>query len=373
MGNRRGQVEDLDMNDPFWYGRRVLVTGHTGFMGGWLSLMLSELGASVHGFALPPEPGAICLFEALRLATVMDHRIGDVRKFADVELALGETRPEIVFHLAAQSLVKISYADPVSTYATNVMGTVHLLDACRRADSVRAIVVITSDKCYDNLGWVWGYRETDNLGGADPYSNSKACAELVVSAYRESFFGAEPSIGIATARAGNVIGGGDWAAFRLIPDAMRAFFAGKVLKIRNPKATRPWQHVLEPLRGYLMLARALAEGAPVAEAWNFGPDDADNWPVQVVAEKLINLWGDGGQWEIEPGTHAHEALLLHVDSSKSRARLGWRPILPLDEALGWTVEWYRQFRDDADLKPVTVKQIGEFLARAKSGLIEATT
>lgn len=360
------------MRSAFWRGQRVMVTGHTGFKGGWLSLMLTELGAEVSGLALPPDPEP-SLFAALGLNAMVNHRVGDIRDYRTVETALRDARPDIVFHLAAQSLVKLSYSEPVETYATNLMGTVHVLEACRQLGSIKAAVVVTSDKCYENLGLARGYHEADRLGGADPYSNSKACAELAAGAYRESFFSGASGMRLATARAGNVIGGGDWAAFRLVPDAMRAFQAGETLRIRHPEATRPWQHVLEPLHGYLMLAEALCTGMPVAEGWNFGPDDADNVTVRTVVDKLVALWGGGAGWELEGGFHVHEAHLLHVDSAKARARLGWHPRLGLDEALAWTVAWYRAFHAGADMRATTAQQIADFFNSTKAAARQAAS
>lgn len=362
----RRALEGLVVTPSFWRGRRVLVTGHTGFKGSWLGLMLSECGAKVSGFALPPEPHPGSLFNLLRLDRVVEgHHLGDVRDARALVTAVEQSKPEVVFHLAAQSLVAPSYADPVTTYATNVMGTLHLLEACRLV-GVPVVVVVTSDKCYENRGWPWGYRETDALGGADPYSNSKACTELVVGAYRQSFFKGGEAISrrtrLASARAGNVIGGGDWAEFRLVPDAMRAFTAGKSLELRNPKATRPWQHVLEPLNGYLMLAEGLAQGAAIDDAWNFGPADEDNVAVDVVADQLVDKWGGGASWRLAAGAFPHEAHLLHVDSAKARAGLGWRPVLPLDRALTWTVDWYKSCHNRGDTDGLTRRQIADFLS-----------
>jgi CDP-glucose 4,6-dehydratase len=373
MGVGHGALEAVVMTPGFWRGKRVLVTGHTGFKGAWLSLILSEFGAEVTGLALPPDPPEPSLFAALDLPAIVNHRVGDIRDYVTVETAMRNAKPDIVLHLAAQSLVKLSYTAPVETYATNVMGTVHVLEACRQLGSVKAAVVVTSDKCYENLGLARGYHEGDRLGGADPYSNSKACAELATGAYRDSFFSGGAGMRLASARAGNVIGGGDWAAFRLVPDAMRAFQAGDVLRIRHPEATRPWQHVLEPLHGYLMLAEALYAGAPVTEGWNFGPDDADNVTVRTVVDKLVAIWGGTARWELEGGLHVHEAHLLHVDSAKARARLGWRPRLGLDEALAWTVAWYRAFHAGDDMRAVTARQIADFFSRESANAQQAAS
>lgn len=330
------------MTPGFWNGRRVFLTGHTGFKGSWLSLWLQKLGARVTGFALPPhtEPS---LFEAADVAGGMTSVIGDIRELAALREAMLSAAPEIVVHMAAQAIVRESYADPVGTYATNVMGTVHVLEAMRDLPSVRAAVVVTTDKVYHNEEWAWGYREDDRLGGRDPYSNSKACAELVVQAFRASFAAGPDAPAIAAARSGNVIGGGDWAKDRLVRDLVLAFAKNETLVIRRPDATRPWQHVLDPLHGYLVLAeRLVEEGNRYAAAWNFGPGEDGAQTVRTVVERLSKLWG-GGRWEIDPGPHAHEAGLLKLDISRTRRELGWKPLMDLDTALDWTVEWYRGF------------------------------
>ena len=353
--------------DPgFWAGRRVLVTGHTGFKGAWLSLWLARLGARVTGFALAPETSpSLCALAGL--ADRVEHRIGDVRDRAALAACVAEARPEIVLHLAAQALVRPSYDDPVATYATNVMGTVHLLEAVRACPEVAAVVIVTSDKAYENREWVWAYREDEPMGGRDPYSNSKGCAELVTSAYRASFFGegGHPAQ-IASARAGNVIGGGDWSPDRLIPDVVRAFGRGEPVEIRAPAAVRPWQHVLEPLAGYLRLAEALCgeDGACYAEAWNLGPADADCRPVSEVVAGLARGWGEGATWRLSAGTHPHEATFLKVDASKARARLGWDRRLRLAEALDWTGAWYRAQARGADAAALTLEQIARYEALA---------
>lgn len=349
--------------DPtFWSGRSVLVTGHTGFKGAWLALWLGRLGARVTGFALAPEHEPSLY--GLMGADGCESRIADIRDRDAVRACLEAARPTVVLHLAAQALVRPSYGDPVGTYGTNVMGTVHLLEAVRTVGGVEAVVVITSDKCYENREWPWPYRENEPMGGHDPYSSSKGCAELVTAAYRASFFTGPDATRIATARAGNVFGGGDWSVDRLLPDIVRAFGSGKPVEIRNPAAVRPWQHVLEPLAGYLGLAESLAgqEGAGCAEAWNFGPAEDDCRPVSHLVERLAAGWGNGASWRLAPGPHPHEAAFLKVDSSKARARLNWTRRLPLDEALAWTAEWYRAQRDGADARTLTLDQIARYEA-----------
>jgi len=349
-----------------WSGTRVLVTGHTGFKGGWLSLWLKSLGARVRGLALAPDT-APTMFGALKLEEVVDSHFGDIRDEAVVESAMGSWQPEIVFHVAAQSLVRRSYARPLDTYATNVMGTVHVLEAARRCKSVRAIVVVTTDKCYENREWVWGYRESDQLGGYDPYSSSKACAELISAAYRRSFFENSPSIGLATARAGNVIGGGDWAEDRLVPDAVRAFAANKSARIRNAHAIRPWQHVLEPLAGYLVLADALRRGdCSASGAWNFGPADSDVVSVSAVLALLVDAWGASASWETTGASPLfHEAAVLKLDASKARGILRWAPRWHLRAAIRRTVAWYQAFYSGMaahELRGFTMQQIEDYQA-----------
>jgi CDP-glucose 4,6-dehydratase len=352
----------MNPDRSFWAGRSVLVTGHTGFKGAWLTLWLSRLGAVVHGFSLAPntEPSLFRLAAHGHANT----RLGDVRDPAALLSFLLEARPQVVFHLAAQSLVRPSYDDPVGTYATNVMGTVHLLEAVRQTDSVQAVVVVTSDKCYENREWPYAYREIEPMGGYDPYSSSKGCAELVTAAYRRSFFDPSRRRRVASARAGNVVGGGDWSLDRLIPDVVRAFGAGRPVSIRNPWSIRPWQHVLEPLSGYLRLGELLSgiEGHDYAEGWNFGPVDEDCQPVSDVVTRLAMRWGDGAAWEPAAGDHPHEASFLKVDASKARARLGWERRLRLHDTLDWTVEWYRALLDGHDATKVTVGQIERYEA-----------
>lgn len=335
------------MDPSFFAGRAVLVTGHTGFKGSWLCRWLALAGARVVGLALPPER-APNLFELARLEDGCTSVIGDIRDLATVEATVSAHRPEIVLHLAAQALVRRSYREPVETYATNVMGTVNVLEACRRVDSVRAIVVVTSDKCYENREWVWGYREDEPMGGHDPYSSSKGCAEIVTAAYRRSFFAAS-GVQVASARAGNVIGGGDFAEDRLVPDIIRGAASGQPIVIRNPTSTRPWQHVLEPLAGYLTLAQRLVQSpAGHTEGWNFGPRDEDAIPALALAEKLVHTLGRGVLDVVPPEKRQgpHEARLLRLDTSKARALLGWAPRLDIDRALTMTAEWYRVWIED---------------------------
>lgn len=352
----------------FWTGKRVLITGHTGFKGGWLALWLQDLGAQVIGLAVDP-PTDPSLFELGHVGEGMVSRYGDVRDFRVVLEAFERHQPEIVFHLAAQPIVRTSYESPVETIETNVMGTVHVLEAMRQVKSVRAGVFVTSDKCYENTeSELWGYRETDAIGGRDPYSSSKGGAELMVSAYRRSFFsakeGTSPERAVATVRAGNVIGGGDWADDRLIPDMVRAFSEGRPVHIRRPDSIRPWQHVLDPLSGYLQIAQSLweDEGQRYAEAWNFAPRERDAKPVGYVVRQMAERWGDGASAILDEGTHPHEATYLRLDCSKARVRLGWTSRLSLDEALAWTVDWYQAVLEGKDARAMTLQQIHQFRA-----------
>lgn len=347
------------MNPGSWSGRRVLVTGHTGFKGGWLVLWLHELGAEVSGYALPPptEPN---LFTVARIAECLSrHVIGDVRDLDGLCQALQAARPEVVFHLAAQPLVRAAYRDPVGTYGTNVMGTVHLLEAVRRCPSVRAVVVVTSDKCYEDRGWPWPYRESDRLGGHEPYASSKAAAELVVAAYRQGLL-AGSGVQVASVRAGNVIGGGDWSEDRLVPDIFRAHEQGVPVRLRSPKAVRPWQHVLEPLAGYLLIAERLYRGeTTAATAWNLGPDPQDHWSVEEIARWLCDRLPCA--WETDPGPHPPETGLLSLDSSRARMSLGWRPRWGLERALEETLAWYRAWRSGAKMQALSRSQIRAYL------------
>lgn len=364
MGDGRGAVEELDVSiDPaFWSGKRVFLTGHTGFKGSWLSLWLSSMGAEVHGFSLAPdtEPN---LFTVARVGGEVGTTIGDIRDAASARASMTAFDPQILIHMAAQPLVRLSYDDPVGTYATNVMGTVHVLEAARACPALRAVVSVTTDKCYENQEWPWGYRESEPMGGRDPYSNSKGCAELVSAAYRASFFAGPDSAAVATARAGNVIGGGDWAVDRLIPDILKAFAQGIPVPVRNPLATRPWQHVLESLSGYLTIAQALwRDGQLFAEGWNFGPRDEDAQPVQAIVERMAASWGEGAGWAQDPGDHPHEARYLKLDISKARERLGWRPRWTLDDALGRIIAWHKAWLAGADMRAHCLAEIDAYAA-----------
>ncbi len=352
------------MNPDFWRGKRVLLTGHTGFKGSWMSLWLQSLGAHVVGYALNP-PTQPSLFDAARVAEGMTSIIGDIRDLSKLQAVFAEHKPEIVFHMAAQPLVRYSYSEPVETYSTNVMGTVNLLEAVRNTPGVKAVVNITTDKCYENREWEWAYRENEPMGGYDPYSSSKGCAELVSAAYRTSFFNsgnyAQHGVALATVRAGNVIGGGDWAQDRLIPDILDAFEQGRSVSIRNPYSIRPWQHVLEPLRAYLTLAECLYEhGTRYAEGWNFGPNDEDARPVGWIVEKMAALWGAGATWQNDAGDHLHEANYLKLDISKARKHLAWHPVLRLEDALKLIIDWSRQRQAGADIRALTLAQIDAY-------------
>jgi CDP-glucose 4,6-dehydratase len=369
MGIRQGTLEGLVMNPAFWQGKRVLMTGHTGFKGSWLSIWLKSMGAEVTGYSLAP-PTNPSLFEIAEVSKDLTSILGDIRDLAKLQAVFATHHPEIVIHMAAQPLVRYSYQNPVETYSTNVMGTVHLLEAVRSTPSVKAVVCITTDKCYENQEWIWGYRESDPMGGFDPYSNSKGCAELVSAAYRSSFLNSDNyfqhGVATATVRAGNVIGGGDWAQNRLIPDILAAFEQGRRVNIRNPNAIRPWQHVMEPLRGYLTLTERLFEHGPsFGEAWNFGPSDEDAKPVCWIAEQMAELWGAGAHWEIDTGEHPHEAQYLKLDISKARNRLDWHPALPLKEALALIIEWSKQREAGANMRQVTLSQIQAYQSLTK--------
>jgi CDP-glucose 4,6-dehydratase len=357
-------------HQPFsWQGKRVFLTGHTGFKGGWIALWLASKGAVVRGYALDPctDPN---LFTVARIGSDIEDIRGDIRNSATLEPALHDFAPEVVFHMAAQPLVRLSYDDPIGTYETNVIGTARVLDAIRRTPSVRAVVSITTDKCYENKEWIWGYRETDPLGGYDPYSSSKACAEIVSAAYRQSYFPVaklgDHKVALATARAGNVIGGGDWSLDRLIPDLVRGFLAGEPVRIRRPHAIRPWQHVMEPLHGYITLAEHLLSHDPkFATAYNFGPYDDDAREVGWIAEKMTGFWGNSAKWVLDEDPGVHEAGYLKLDASRARADLNWTPHLRLETALQWLVEWYRAWQSGSDMHAFTLTQIRNYEALLK--------
>jgi CDP-glucose 4,6-dehydratase len=352
------------MNVDFWKGKRVFLTGHSGFKGSWMSLWLQEMGALVKGYSLVP-PTEPSLFVEADVASGMESQIADIRDYQALFESIEAFKPEIVFHMAAQPLVRLSYDIPIDTYSTNVMGTVHLLEACRRISGIKAIVNITSDKCYENQEWVWGYRENEPMGGYDPYSNSKGCAELVASSFRQSFFNqatyAQHGVGLASVRAGNVIGGGDWALDRLIPDILLAFQENRSVEIRSPHAIRPWQHVLEPLSGYLAVAEKLyTEGAEYSEAWNFGPKDEDAQPVQKIVETLSSNWGEAN-WFFSEGEHPHEAHYLKLDCSKAKMRLNWQPVWDLDTTLNKITKWHKKWLDKANMREHTLTEIKEYM------------
>lgn len=362
------------MEVNFWKSRKVFITGHTGFKGSWLALWLLSMGADVCGYGLEPSTTP-SLYKALKLDAGLQSIIADIRDCAALESAMRSFQPEVVIHMAAQPLVRYSYENPVETYEVNVLGTVHLLEAVRRTPSVRAVVSVTSDKCYENREWPWPYREDEAMGGHDPYSSSKGCAELVTAAYRRSFFHAADSPAIASARAGNVIGGGDWAPDRLVPDIIRAFTAGESVTVRNPDAVRPWQHVLEPLSGYLTVAEHLfTHGTDFEGGWNFGPSDSDAQPVHHLVSEMARLWGDGASWQVVQQKNVHEAHLLRLDSSKARAALHWRPRWTLDEALKNTVIWYREYYQThaaMAMREFTLRQIEAYVSDRESTAAES--
>jgi len=346
-----------EVNPDFWRDRRVLITGDSGFKGAWLSLWLQSLGAHVTGFSsgIPTDPS---MHRLARVGEGTTSLVGDVRDAETIAEAVATSQPEVVVHMAAQALVRRAFEEPRETYATNVMGTVNLLDAVRRhPDGVRAVVIVTTDKCYENREWEWGYREDEPMGGHDPYSSSKGCAELVTRAFRSSFFSDPGAPRVASVRAGNVIGGGDWGADRLVPDIMRAALAREPVRVRNPNSIRPWQHVLNPLSGYLLLAQALCDSPEHATGWNFGPGDEDARPVGWLVERMAELWPEELRWVLDEGPHPHEARYLKLDSSRARTRLGWRPPVQLDEGLQTIVDWYQALRDGADMRAVTLNQI----------------
>jgi len=341
--------------------RKVFITGHTGFKGSWLCLLLKQLGAEIYGYALEP-PTTPSLFCEAKIDELITSYIGDIRDLSYLQEVIQKTQPEIVIHMAAQPLVRESYKSPVDTYSINVIGTVNLLEACRYTPSVRAIVNVTTDKCYENKEWHWGYRENEPMGGYDPYSNSKGCSELVTSAYRNSFFNPnkynDHKVALASVRAGNVIGGGDWAEDRLIPDFIRAISKGEKLKIRSPYAIRPWQHVLEPLTGYLTLAEKLySEGSKFAQGWNFGPNDSDARDVEWITKTICEIWGNGASYEVDSNPQPHEANYLKLDCSKAKAELGWIPKWNIHTTLKSIVEWNKAFQEGENIREVTINQI----------------
>jgi CDP-glucose 4,6-dehydratase len=349
-------------NQEIWENRKVLVTGHTGFKGSWLAFWLTQLGAKVTGYGLDPltDPN---LFSVLDIdKDIIDHR-SDIRDLSALERVIKSDKPGIIVHMAAQSLVRESYKDPVGTYAANVMGTVNLIEAARSCDSVRVILIVTSDKCYENREIDYGYGETDPLGGYDPYSSSKGCAELVTSAFRRSFFEHDSRVAVASARAGNVIGGGDWAADRIIPDAIRAFSGKQRLQVRNPDAVRPWQHVLEPLSGYMILCEKMwDQPSKFSEGWNFGPEDESVHTVEEITDTVSELWGDHAAWEKSNGDHPHETNLLKLDITKAKKQLGWTPKWDLDTSLEKIVTWYKSYYNSEDMREITLRQIKEYQA-----------
>jgi CDP-glucose 4,6-dehydratase len=352
----------IDRN--FWRGKRVFLTGHTGFKGSWLSLWLQELGVELTGYSLQP-PTDPSLFVAAQVANGMKSVIGDIRDASTLESVLAHARPEIVIHMAAQPLVRYSYDNPVETYSTNIMGLVNVFEAVRKVKGIRAVVNVTSDKCYENREWSWGYREQEAMGGYDPYSSSKGCAELITAAYRRSYFNAERygdhGVALGSGRAGNVIGGGDWALDRLIPDIMRSISDKKTVEIRNPHAIRPWQHVLEPLSGYLMLAEKLySKGPEFADGWNFGPLEDDVRTVKWIVEHLTQAWGDGAEWASNGIQGPHEATFLKLDCSKARAYLGWTPVWGLRETLDKITQWHRAHVRGDDIRSMTLSQINSY-------------
>lgn len=359
----------ISLFDNIYKGRKVLLTGHTGFKGSWLCLLLHSLGADVYGYALEP-PTNPSLYNEAKIGELMTSFIGDIRDYDNLQKVMQQVQPEIVIHMAAQSLVRESYKNPVETYSINVMGTAHLLEACRHTKSVKAIVNVTTDKCYENREWHWGYRENEPMGGYDPYSNSKGCSELVTSAYRSSYFNsskyAEHGVALASARAGNVIGGGDWAYDRLIPDFIRAIIRGEKVKIRSPYAIRPWQHVLEPLSGYLSLCEKLYTAGPAfAEGWNFGPDDSDAKNVEWITHKICELWSNGAAYEIDNTPQPHEASYLKLDCSKAKTLLGWYPRWNIETTLQMIVDWTKAYQSKFDMRQVSLSQIEKYFLQDK--------
>ena len=349
------------VSPSFWKGKRIFLTGHTGFKGSWLALWLQSMGAEVKGFSLMP-PTKPALFNEARVEQGMQSEIGDIRDLQAITQSMTDFNPELLIHMAAQSLVRPSYQKPVKTYATNVMGSLHVLEAARQCPNLRSIVNVTTDKCYENREWEWGYREDEPMGGYDPYSNSKGCVELLTSAYRRSFFSNSDGAALSSVRAGNVIGGGDWAEDRLIPDILRAFEKGRPVVIRNPQATRPWQHVLEPLSGYLILAEHLwTHGQDFAQAWNFGPRDEDVRPVEWILNHMVKIWGKGASWQLDHKPQPHEARYLKLDISKARARLHWSPTWNLGIALERIVNWHRAWLQGENVQDCCLNEIETYM------------
>jgi CDP-glucose 4,6-dehydratase len=354
----------MGINPNFWRGKRVLITGHTGFKGSWISLWLQTLEADIIGYAHTP-PTNPSLFEVANIGQGMSSIVGDIRDLTHLHKVFAEHQPEIVIHMAAQPLVRYSYLNPVETYATNVMGTVNLLEAVRETKSVRAVVNVTSDKCYENLEQERGYHESEAMGGHDPYSSSKGCSEIVTAAYRNSYFHPEKyqehGVAIASGRAGNVIGGGDWAKDRLVPDIIKSFEDGESVNIRYPFAIRPWQHVLEPLRGYLMLAENLyINGVEFAQAWNFGPNNDDTKPVSHIVDAMTKIWGEDAKWALDENSHPHEANYLKLDISKAKLELDWQPVMRLNDTLKLIVEWSKYFKTGGNMRDFTINQIKDY-------------
>jgi len=358
-------MENMGLNFGFWKGKNVFITGHTGFKGGWLSTWLKKHGANVLGYSLQP-PTNPNLFEAANIKEGIDSIIADVRDLENLKSVILSRKPEIIIHMAAQAIVRYSYNNPVETLTTNIVGTLNVLESVRDNDFVRAIVIVTSDKCYENKEWVWGYRETDSLGGYDPYSASKSCSELIAFCYYNSFFnpsdyGKDHHIAIATARAGNVIGGGDWAIDRLIPDCIKALSKNDVIVMRHPNASRPWQFVLEPLYGYLELAQKLYNDGPIyGGAWNFGPDDSNIKPVKWIVEQIIKLWGTPASWKTFGNNQPHETSYLKLDCSKAKSQLNWYPRWNLKESLEKTIEWYKAYYNGEDVLKIMMEQIEKY-------------
>jgi CDP-glucose 4,6-dehydratase len=365
MVNWKSAMEGLVVNMGFWVGKKVLITGHTGFKGSWMCMVLKQLGAEVVGVSLNPA-STPNLFDLANLSNHLDHRVGDITIPGALEKTISETQPQIVFHMAAQSLVADSYQNPWNTYLVNVMGTLNVLESVRNQPSVKALLVVTSDKCYENQEWDWGYRENDQLGGHDLYSSSKACAEMLTNSYRRSFMGADfdSKVAVSTVRAGNVIGGGDWAENRLVPDAVRCFARGETLAVRSPGSIRPWQHVLEPLAGYMRLAEMLCvSGEEFAGSWNFGPEQEGEKNVGWMVEEIASRWKGSASWEIDRKQHGHEAKFLKLDSSKSRRNLGWSPKWNIDVTLDKTIEWYEHWLQGNDVHELCDSQIEEFIGK----------